>query len=163
MIEEWRTVHDAPNYQVSNLGRVRGPRRMLKPSIHDGYARVILYPTKGTRLLRRVHTLVLEAFVSPRPEGLVGRHLNGIGTDNIVSNLVWGTQSENEQDKVGHGTSNRAEGAGRAKLTWDMVREIRTKHNPKVRGLGCKRLAKEYDVAASTIKAIVTNRTWIEE
>lgn len=51
----------------------------------------------------RVHTLVLEAFVGPRPPGLVALHGNDIGTDNRVGNLRWGTPSENQYDRVENG------------------------------------------------------------
>ena len=57
---------------------------------------------------RLVHRLVLEAFVGPRPEGMVARHLNGDPGDNRLENLAWGTQSENNYDKVRHGTHHNA-------------------------------------------------------
>lgn len=36
------------------------------------------------------------------------RHLDGIKFHNWVGNLAWGTKSENEQDKLRHGTNNHA-------------------------------------------------------
>jgi hypothetical protein len=61
--------------------------------------------TKNKRHHRRfVHHLVLETFISPRSEGLECRHLNGNPADNRLQNLSWGTHSENELDKVKHGT-----------------------------------------------------------
>jgi hypothetical protein len=47
---------------------------------------------------RYIHDLVLTAFVCPRPPGLITRHLNGIPSDNRLTNLAWGTQSENQYD-----------------------------------------------------------------
>jgi hypothetical protein len=48
------------------------------------------------------------AFVGPCPAGLEIRHLNGNATDNHLSNLTYGTKSENELDRVRHGTHHNA-------------------------------------------------------
>ena len=58
----------------------------------------------GIARTRTVHTLVLEAFSGPCPEGMESRHLNGRHRDNAAANLAWGTPSENTQDQVLHGT-----------------------------------------------------------
>ena len=62
----------------------------------------------GRRQSRAVHHLVLLAFVGPKPGGMVTRHLNGDPGDNRLTNLVYGTQSENMYDKVAHGTHHEA-------------------------------------------------------
>ena len=160
MSEVWRPVYGVDGYQVSNEGSVRGPRRVLRQHLDDGYPKVTLCPGNGVRLPRRVHTLVLEAFVAPRPEGMVGRHLDGVRTNNHLSNLMWGTQSENEVDKILHGTDNSGERSGRAKLTWDDVREIRSIYRPRSRGLGNRALAKRYGVGPVTMLKLIKGDTW---
>ena len=67
---------------------------------------------------RWVHHLVLEAFVGPCPPGLQCRHLNDVGTDNRLENLVWGTSSENAVDMVNNGNHHyaREERCGRGHL-----------------------------------------------
>lgn len=113
--ERWLTVVEAPEYEVSDRGGVRSlPRtilykdgrvfkyglRILKPSLnHAGYPRVTLIGRRH----RLVHCLILEAFVGARPDAQVCRHLNGDPTDNRLSNLRWGTESENMQDMIAHG------------------------------------------------------------
>lgn len=57
----------------------------------------------GSVISRYVHTLVLEAFVGPRPTGGVARHLDDNGENNAVENLCWGTVSENNYDLVANG------------------------------------------------------------
>jgi hypothetical protein len=97
--EEWRPVVGAPNYEVSNLGRVR--------SLPGGHRKGGVL--KASKHMFQVHRVVLKAFVGPPPfEGAVCRHLNGIADDNRVENLTWGTHSENLLDSVRHGTHWKA-------------------------------------------------------
>lgn len=102
MPEYWRQILDHPRYEVSHLGRVRNAETLyvLKPS-----GSKYLSVTLERRTQRAVHTLVLEAFHGPRPEGLEGRHLNGDSHDNRSENLKWGTHEENMQDRIAHGTN----------------------------------------------------------
>lgn len=110
----WRSVKDFPNYKISSDGQVWSqPRRntrggLLKPfPIAKGYLRVELRnETRQKGYL--VHLLVLEAFVGPCPPGIQARHRNGNPTDNRLSNLHWGTGSENQFDSIAHGTHPQA-------------------------------------------------------
>lgn len=104
--EAWAPIPRHPDYEVSTLGRVRswktyGPvkPRILVTHMEGGYVRATL-----SRAQRRVHQLVLEAFVGPRPEGLLTRHLDGDPTNNRLDNLAYGTPSENMRDRRDHGT-----------------------------------------------------------
>lgn len=112
--ETWRPMPGwAGVYEVSDHGRVRsldrvsasGKRvagRILTPNYaNKGYASVQLNSPEGVARWK-VHALVLTAFVCPRPEGMVTRHLDGERTNNHLSNLAWGTYSENEADKARH-------------------------------------------------------------
>ena len=98
-------------YEVSSNGRVASllgrNRRILRAGDSRGY-RLVILRRGGMSHTRLVHRLVLEAFVGPRPEGMVARHLNGDPGDNRLENLAWGTQSENNYDKVRHGTHHNA-------------------------------------------------------
>lgn len=98
-------------YEIDDQGTVYSIRRghPLKPATDEwGYLMVVLTNHEKTRRTRRVHLLVLEAFHRPRPPGLVGRHLNGVSTDNRAVNLRWGTASENVLGQVKHGTHHMA-------------------------------------------------------
>jgi hypothetical protein len=117
MTEEWRDVAGAEGrYQVSDLGRVRSLRRgecVLKSQLNtNGYLVNYIYPSGGPRKLRSVHTLVAEAFLGPRPNGLDVRHKNDIKTDCRAGNLEYGTRSQNMKDAVKNGrlaNSNKTE------------------------------------------------------
>lgn len=75
---------------------------MLKPYIDDhGYPMVTVAGRK-----ERVHVLMLEAFVGPRPAGQLGCHKNDVPGDNRLGNLYWGTKSHNGIDCVNNGTNH---------------------------------------------------------
>jgi len=92
-------------YRVSDQGRVysfqpwRGQvGRILEPRC-GRYLRVNLAKDKSYQT-RRVHILVLEAFVGPRPPGKDGLHWDDDRTNNWLTNLRWGTPSDNTLDSV---------------------------------------------------------------
>lgn len=106
MSEQWLPVPGSPGYEVSDQGRVRGPSGILHQGrMKVGYLRVSL----GSRSARKpVHTLVLTAFVGPRPTGMEACHNNGDHTDNRLVNLRWDTRRENQRDRVRHGTHHNS-------------------------------------------------------
>jgi len=116
----------------SNRGRNGLPFdgwRVLKP-IPDtkGYPAYRLARPSKTQQRLCAHQLVLLAFVGPRPAGMVGRHvLNNDPNDNRLDNLAYGTQGQNARDKEQHGTAQKGAKHPRAKLTEELVREIRAR------------------------------------
>ena len=90
-----------------NDSRVYGGRTLKAVRQPLGYVKVTLCRDRQ-KFQVFVHSMVLEAFVSPRPDGQVARHLNDVPDDNRVSNLAWGTQSENINDSVRNGTHRNA-------------------------------------------------------
>ena len=114
--ERWLPV---PGYEglylVSDWGRVRSlPRattsgRILKlqPANKLGHLSVAL-SRQGVVRRHLVHRLVMEAFVGPCPEGQQVRHWDGNPANNKLSNLLYGTPSEDGYDRVRHGTHPNA-------------------------------------------------------
>ena len=111
--EEWRDIPGwEDRYQVSNLGRVRSIRTLVDGTVTErilkqrplpkGHLRVALCKD-GVCSDYRVHNLVLLAFVGPRPDGCVGCHWDDDPTNNHLSNLRWGTHTENHLDRVRNG------------------------------------------------------------
>jgi len=59
----------------------------------------------GKRRCVYLHSLVIRAFHGAKPfPTAVTRHLDGNATNNSPDNLRWGTQKENIQDSIKHGT-----------------------------------------------------------
>jgi hypothetical protein len=113
MDAQWRQVVGLEGlYEVSDTGTVatlrRGRRAIRKVHVDTcGYFR-ITFKIGETTINRRVHTLVAEAFIGPRPDGMVVRHLNGNHLDNRSANLRYGTVAENAQDMLRHGRQRNA-------------------------------------------------------
>ena len=83
-------------YEVSNLGRVKSIRNnIIKKTFldKDGYERITL-TVKQIRYSKIVHRLVALNFISNN-NNLVVNHINGIKTDNKVTNLELVTILEN--------------------------------------------------------------------
>jgi hypothetical protein len=129
MIEQWKTHPRFLDYEVSDAGRVRRrtpkkgthPGRLMTPhKVNTGYL-VVTIENKP----KKVHTLVLETFVSLRPEGEDACHVDGSRVNNALANLKWASRSENMEDARRHGTMCHGERHGKAKLAATDVSLIR--------------------------------------
>lgn len=158
MEEEWREVPGFPGYAVSDQGQVRGRTGgVLKPhSDATGRQRVDL-GGKRHRRAARVHTLVLEAFQGPRPEGHEASHLNGDASDNRAANLAWESHADNVARKRDHGTHVQGERSPLARLTEAQVREIRRRC---ASGETQRTVAEDHGVTQTNVSAIVTRKSW---
>jgi DNA-binding XRE family transcriptional regulator len=160
MIDEiWKPVEDFPDYQVSNLGRIKsvkyGKERFISGSRNPkGYVRIYLRGKIRDRK-KFLHVLVLEAFVGPRPEGYEAGHLDNDTENNDVTNLAWVTPSENTLMNY-HVFNNSSQ----AKITLNDAREIRRLY--ATGGYKQKELAKMYGIAQSAISKIINEIHWKE-
>jgi len=155
--ERWKQVVGYP-YEVSNQGRVRSSRGIRALNAHrDGHMQVTLHK-KGIRKTFYVHTLVLEAFIGPRPLGLEACHNDGDPSNNNVTNLRWDTQSNNYNDRRKHGTCNSGERHGKARLTCENVLEIRRR---AASGDTQQSIADDFETTQSRISEIVRFKSWL--
>lgn len=168
--ERWLPIDGHDGYEVSNHGRVRsyrvgnGQPERTEPKILAGswigpskalYHAVKLAPDFQ---MKKVHHLVLKAFVGPRPTwATLVRHLDGDPSNNHVANLVWGTAEQNYADRHRHGTHNSGSRNGRTSLTESQVAEIRRQLQA---GALRAELAVRYGVTKSVINHIATRTTW---
>lgn len=119
---------------------------------------------------RRVNRLVCSAFHgAPDRKSLHARHLNGDSFDNRPENLRWGTATDNEGDKVAHGTRAtgdrhwsrikphrraRGEGHGLAKLNDQKAKSIYSDTR------SISQIAAEYGVSYKSVTNIKGRITW---
>lgn len=136
-----------------------GRWRKLKGNPGDarGHRTIILCEGK-IRKRFYIHRLVLLAFVGPCPEGMEACHNNGRPEDNRLSNLRWGTRSENHLDKRKHGTSAHGERNPQSKLPEQEVKKIvELFNNGSYRQ---SELAAMFKVCKQTINNIVHGKQW---
>lgn len=107
-MEVWKPIKDFPGYEVSDQGRVRSYHNnkwglqeephLLSLRNNKGYRYVTI---EGKNL--SVHRLVGKTFIpNPHNHPMV-LHGNNIRHDNRVSNLRWGTGSDNTKQGVEDG------------------------------------------------------------
>ena len=153
-------------YEVSDFGDVRSLSRTVaarlghRPIIGKvlkqktsaaGYRCVQL--CDGRRIKdARVHRLVAEAFI-PKTGYLV-RHIDGDKKNNRLDNLAWGSQLDNEADKRRHGRIIYGPKHHNAKLTADLIRQIRSSAKTDLQW------SKELGVARNAIYSVRKGLTW---
>jgi hypothetical protein len=156
-------------YDVSSAGEVRShyyPRgkrpapRILRPKIagrNPGYLAIALCDGEGGIVERKVHHLILETFVGPRPDGMEAAHLNGDARDNRAENLQWVTHTENCRQRMEHGGTPIGERCTHAKLTNAEAAEILARLRS---GETAYQIAKTHRISRGAINAMVEGRTW---
>lgn len=86
-------------YYIHRDGTVYSKREgnlhALKPRIHSGYKRVVLYLEEGIPQDFLVHRLIGQAFIDNPNELTEINHINGNRQDNSIENLEWCTHQEN--------------------------------------------------------------------
>jgi hypothetical protein len=104
-----------------------------------------------------IHRSVCELFNGLPMPGQQCRHLDGKRINNAASNLKWGTASENNEDKILHGTNGEGDKNPMAKLTKKDVKEIR---NRVASGESQISMCSIFNVSPMTISRVVRKETW---
>jgi hypothetical protein len=165
---ELRQIPSVIGYSATKTGEIYSHHRFepfaLKQTRHvQGYKQVNLKTEKGFRT-RLVHVLVLEAWVGPRPEGMVTNHKNGDKTDNRLENLEYVTQTENMKHSYAMGLSPKPptrygeDLKHLAKMTTEKVLALRAETDREPGYL--ERFAVKYGITAATVSKILLRQTW---
>lgn len=157
-MEMWRdAVGFEGYYEVSNFGNVRRVGKvnnLAKPLNKEGYVQYCL-SVNNKRKNVVGHQLVAQAWLGPAPSPKhIPLHGNGIRDDNDMSNLRWGTNQENSDDMVRHGTQAKGITCARSKLTEQDVLAIRASNEPQ------QVIAERFGVTRGNVSAIRRRTTW---
>lgn len=121
--ERWATIPSHPLYMASSKGRIYSkPRvvteasgrrrrlggRILTPNPTGNKHLYVTISYGGARKYCQVHVLIAEAFLGPRPDGMVVCHYNDEPTDNRLGNLRYASQSDNLYDATRNGRNHNA-------------------------------------------------------
>jgi hypothetical protein len=168
-MEKWRNIPGYPNYEASDLGRIRSIERVNQFG-HKLESKILSYHLSpkgylcvsvGDRLTigrtKRLHRLVALAFL-PNPEKLSQvNHKNGNKSDNRIENLEWISNSNNKKHAVANSLYAYGSKHGRSKLKEQEVKAIKFLIK---RGVFYKCIAPLFNVSKHTIDAIATRRLW---
>jgi|GEM_PF-1958428 len=148
-LKDYRLIPGMHSHYISASGQVvkknkTGYRLLKILSATDTYALVTINNKKY-----RVSRLVLSAFVREPLPGEVARHLDGNPANNHLSNLEWGTQTDNMKDARIHQTLATS-------LTEEQVCYIRTQITHRT----ISQIAHELNINRGTVRAIALGHTW---
>jgi len=158
MQEQWKPIDERPDYQVSNFGRVRGPRGIRKLDYSNrGYALLNLRIDGRQRNLL-VHRLVAKAFVTNDRACPIVNHIDGDKCNNHADNLEWCTAQENRNHAIKEGLlDHKGQKNPQAKLTEGQVKAIKGKLE---RGQSQASIAAEFAMTQQTVSDIKTGKSW---
>lgn len=154
-----------PRLFVSPFGRIYQVRedssgtviRLMRPKLNGDKYHDITIQLNQKRKIYKVHRLVAATFLGGDLPGMEVRHLDGIRTNNQVSNLAWGTAKENAADRDGHNRTARGERHGHSLLTEAQVIEMRELRRS---GATMYELANRYQIGPRTVAGICSGKSW---
>lgn len=163
MTELWKEIPGFDGYEASSMGSIRYLGKMIKPFLtgkkKKPYLTILIY-REGTRAQKKVHRLVLKAFLGLPQKKQVGCHRDDNTFNNRIENLYWGTQKENVADSVRSGTHRKFEKNNpyvfKVRIAGNVIELIKEDHKS---GKGTQReIAKKYNVDPSYVSYLVNGK-----
>lgn len=103
--EIWKPVKGFEDYyQVSNLGRIKNSRKILKTYINNSGYECIDFTVNKVRTKHLVHRVVCMTFLPNENEHPEVNHKDEDKLNNSLENLEWCSRSHNKQHSIKTGT-----------------------------------------------------------
>lgn len=157
----WSQLLDFPKYLIGDHGAVISlvskPKILvpIKRGKYDGYT--LVDQTGKLRAVYR-HRLVAELIYGPCPDGTECCHNDDDKGNCDFTNIRWDTHLANVQDKVRLGTSPKGERNPMAKLTRELVEQMRDYRRRSAAPY--KEIAKIFNVSTMTAYRAIVGQSW---
>lgn len=149
-MEQWKIIETYPNYKISNLGNVKNKQnKILKQrTTKNRYKEIGLRNGNKKQKFFLVHRLVAFNFIPTKEGKYYVNHIDGKKNNNLVENLEWVTQSENQK---------HAYETGLQKVTQDQINRL--KYYAEIKKKPIKVINKKLEINAvySSIKEASEN------
>jgi hypothetical protein len=170
-MEVWKKIEGFENYEISNLGRLKGleittkfgcsfktyPERICKFWKDKKGYEYFTFNINGKNKHKLIHRLVATAFIPNSNNKPQVNHIDGNKSNNNIENLEWCTVKENLKHARDNGLNN-SEGLNhyRCKLTKNNIIEIRENKEK----LTQKKLAEKYILNQASVSDIINFKTY---
>lgn len=147
---EIKLVQFDEKYSVDDNGNVfslKGNKKKLTGKVSKNGYRTLLINHNNKRHYFLEHRLILLAFDNNINNKRTVNHKDGNKLNNVLSNLEWATDSENQNHAIDNGLINH-------KINYKIANEIRS-------DIGTNRqLAIKYKISKTNINYIKNNKIW---
>ena len=175
-IEIWKDIPEYKGiYQVSNLGRVKRlqtsqnrsnnkklnlKEKLLNGTInYFGYKKVQLYKDSKFKTFS-VHRLVAICFIENKLNKPQVNHIDGNKLNNIVENLEWCNNSENQLHAWKLGLNRTSDNLDLYRTNCIVTKELVIKIREELKTTKSRILAKKYNLSESQMSNIKNNKRW---
>jgi HNH endonuclease len=158
-----------PGYRISNQGVLQSCRNhgkltndwrtLNKKPDKTGYTTIML-SCNSKKIYKRLHTLVMLAFIGPCPAGMEVCHNNGNRTDNRLANLRYDTRKHNHDDTLRHGRRPVGEQRWNSKLKKEDIPIIRAYIETGFSDIEIADIFSDRKIDRKTINAVRIGKTW---
>lgn len=145
-------------YDDGSIFTMKGKKFLKQFSHPKGYSMVRL-SQQGVPKTLLVHRLVASHFISNEEDKPQVNHIDGVKTNNHVSNLEWVTAKENVHHAIATGLNElRGEKHGRAFLKEEQI--IKMRHLYENEQFTTGEIAKQFNVSSSLVYRVVHRQIW---